>query len=302
MNNILCQSEITPEQSRISENRGDCARKDFTIDTLSPNENENGSLRKRRENFLKNANQIHNGIYDYSKVDYLNNKSKIIIICYLHGEFYQTPHDHLDKCGCPKCAVIRLPQHQPKSKSSFIKDAEKVHEKRYDYSDVNYVSAHRAVVIICNKHGKFLQTPHDHLSGKKCKQCGYDERHLNNGFKWKSFVFPCGRTELVQGYESLTLSHLLKSISPNDIKVHRLEKPVIYYSWNGNTHRYFPDCYLSSSNTIIETKSDYYWNSQYEQNLAKITASLDGGYNVRVVIWNRQHTLSKDLIYDRNNI
>ena len=54
-------------------------------------------------NFLKRAREIHGDKYDYSKVEYINNRTKICIICPEHGEFWQTPHDHLDKCKCPKC-------------------------------------------------------------------------------------------------------------------------------------------------------------------------------------------------------
>lgn len=53
--------------------------------------------------FISKAKQIHGGKYDYSKAEYVNNKTKVIIICQKHGEFTQTPHDHLSGCGCPIC-------------------------------------------------------------------------------------------------------------------------------------------------------------------------------------------------------
>ena len=54
--------------------------------------------------FIEIANKKHNYVYDYSRVEYINNTSKIIIICKKHGEFQQTPQGHLSGRGCIKCA------------------------------------------------------------------------------------------------------------------------------------------------------------------------------------------------------
>ena len=54
---------------------------------------------------------------------------------------------------------------------------------------------------------------------------------------------------------------------------------------------YFPDCFVSSSNTLVETKSPWTWNLDPERNIAKISASLSAGYNVQVVIWAPDKTL-----------
>ena len=53
--------------------------------------------------FKIKANKIHNNFYDYSLVDYKNAKTKIKIICPLHGVFEQTPDNHLSGKGCSKC-------------------------------------------------------------------------------------------------------------------------------------------------------------------------------------------------------
>lgn len=62
-----------------------------------------GCARSNNEEFIIKANKIHNNIYDYSKVNYKNAKSKIEIICKKHGSFWQTPNKHLTGRGCPKC-------------------------------------------------------------------------------------------------------------------------------------------------------------------------------------------------------
>ena len=53
------------------------------------------------EEFVLKAKKIHGNKYDYSKVDYKESSEKVIIICSEHGEFKQTPNNHLKKIGCP---------------------------------------------------------------------------------------------------------------------------------------------------------------------------------------------------------
>lgn len=60
------------------------------------------------EQFIEKARQIHGDKYDYSKVEYVNNKTNVCIICPEHGEFWQTPHNHLKGKGCPICSESKL--------------------------------------------------------------------------------------------------------------------------------------------------------------------------------------------------
>ena len=55
------------------------------------------------EEFIEKAKEIHGDKYDYSKVEYINTKTKVCIICPEHGEFWQTPGSHLNGSGCPEC-------------------------------------------------------------------------------------------------------------------------------------------------------------------------------------------------------
>ena len=116
--------------------------------------------------FVKRARDIHGNKYDYSKVEYINSKTKVCIICPEHGEFWQAPYSHLNGQGCPKCAGnIKL------NTNEFINKAREVHGDKYDYSKVNYVDTHTKICIICPEHGEFWQTPADHLRGIGCPNC-----------------------------------------------------------------------------------------------------------------------------------
>lgn len=63
-----------------------------------------------------------------------------------------------------------------KTIEDFIKDAQRVHRSRYDYSRAIYVNNTIKVEIGCPDHGVFLQTPNSHLSGNGCRICGIEKR------------------------------------------------------------------------------------------------------------------------------
>jgi hypothetical protein len=89
------------------------------------------------------AKELHGDKYDYSKVDYVNSITPVLIGCPEHGFFPQLPGSHLTGSGCPKCAG------RDKTKEEFIKQAEEIHGKKYDYSDVDYKGAKTKIKIIC---------------------------------------------------------------------------------------------------------------------------------------------------------
>ena len=137
------------------------------------------------EEFIKKAQALHGDRYDYSKVDYVDNKTKVCIICPKHGEFWQIPHVHLQGKGCLNCGRERTAQFFSKSKEQFIQEAKKVHGSKYDYSKVEFVNYRTRVTIICPVHGDFTQSPTSHLQGSGCPKCGNDRTALrmsNEGF------------------------------------------------------------------------------------------------------------------------
>lgn len=58
----------------------------------------------------------------------------------------------------------------------FLEKAKLIHGDRYDYSKVNYVKGDIKVEIVCSRHGSFYQRPHDHLKGRGCPKCGYEDK------------------------------------------------------------------------------------------------------------------------------
>lgn len=62
-----------------------------------------GSVKLTTEEFIEKANSVHNGLYSYDNVDYINNNTNVNIICNKHGLFKQQPGNHLEGKGCSKC-------------------------------------------------------------------------------------------------------------------------------------------------------------------------------------------------------
>lgn len=132
--------------------------------------------------FIEKAKNVHGNKYDYSKVDYKNAYTKICIICPEHGEFFQTPHDHLKGAGCPKCGEVKKRNAKKLSTKEFIEKARKIHGNKYDYSKTEYVNTSTPVCIICPEHGEFWQTPNCHLRKQGCPQCGKEKNSVSKKY------------------------------------------------------------------------------------------------------------------------
>ena len=119
----------------------------------------------KRNNFIRKAILTHSDKYDYSNVEYINNSTKVNIVCPIHGEFKQIPNSHLSGKGCKACS------YQKSSTEDFIIKAKEKQFDKYDYSLVDYKTSKTKIKIICPIHGQFEQTPNSHLNGKGCSKC-----------------------------------------------------------------------------------------------------------------------------------
>jgi len=128
----------------------------------------NGGVKITEKEFIKHAKEIHGDNYDYSKVNYINSKTKIKIICHKHGIFEMKPNNHIgEKQGCPICGIEK----KCLTTTEFIEKAKKIHGNIYDYSLVDYKRNNIKIKIICREHGIFEQKPCGHLNGRGCSQC-----------------------------------------------------------------------------------------------------------------------------------
>ena len=129
------------------------------------------------DRFIEKANLKFENKYDYSKVNIIEKNTPITIICPMHGEFKQTPHNHLKKSGCRKCSYEQDGKSKRVSFEEFLQRAKLTHITKYDYSKVAYVDYNTNITIICPVHGEFRQTPYNHINSVSgCPKCGIIKR------------------------------------------------------------------------------------------------------------------------------
>lgn len=117
-----------------------------------------------QEKFLEEAEKVNKGGYDLSKVKYINNNTKIEVVCPVHGSYWVLPRTFLAGHKCAKC------QKKYNDTEYFKERSKEVHKDRYDYSEVEYVNSTTRVKIKCKRCGKvFMQSPNCHLSGHGCE-------------------------------------------------------------------------------------------------------------------------------------
>ena len=150
-----------------------------------------------KEEFIRKSKIKHGNKFDYSLVEYKDfNKSKINIICPIHGIINITPSQHINY-DCAKC----------KGKGKFTTDEiieqfEKVHGKLYDYSLVEYKGDSKKVKIICREHGLFEIQPNAHKKLKQgCSICGHKKSGENQRLTKEKFI---ERIENIFGKNKLT--------------------------------------------------------------------------------------------------
>ena len=144
-----------------------------------------GEFRISTDKFVERLIARHGNFYDYSRVIYAGAQTNVTIGCPEHGDFQRTPSSLLSKSAsypCHKCHLAKRGSplkgtRNPKIKNArrkILEEFECAHGGRYDYSKVDYRGVKHKVVIGCEKHGDFLQSPDGHKRGAGCPHCARD--------------------------------------------------------------------------------------------------------------------------------
>lgn len=132
------------------------------------------SKKLTKDEFIEKAIKKHGDKYDYSKVEYVNDRTKVIIICDKHGEFEQIPNTHY-RSGCGQCGIKKRSESRKTGTERIIENFfKKFGTTRFDYSEVKYIKKKSPVKIRCIEHDHiFYQTPEKHLLSKNggCTYC-----------------------------------------------------------------------------------------------------------------------------------
>jgi very-short-patch-repair endonuclease len=133
------------------------------------------------ELFIKKSIEKHGNKYDYSEVNYIDNKQKVKIKCLEHGYFEISPSNHLKGLTCIRCVNKFIGKKM--TTEEFIIRANYIHNNEFNYDNVKYVNTNTKVIITCKTHGDFEMQPNNHLNGQKCSKCS------NNNFRYTTETF-----------------------------------------------------------------------------------------------------------------
>ena len=119
------------------------------------------------EEFVQRSKAAHGDKYDYSKSKYINNNTKVEIICPRHGSFWQIPRNHFVGIGCPKCGQGTM------TREEFFAKAAELYGDRFDYSKTEFNGISKDIKIVCKRCGKELTVnARAHLESGYCYLCG----------------------------------------------------------------------------------------------------------------------------------
>lgn len=220
---------------------------------------------KTTEQFINESILIHGNLYDYSKLNYIHSEKNVTIICSKHGEFELQANQHLQGKGCQKCAI------EKRYDFDFIGESNKIHNNFYNYSKVDLIDSKTKVIIICPKHGEFLQRPNNHMSGQGCPQCA-------NGKSTSK-----AELEIVEFLKSLNISNIIQS------------------SRNIIPNRQELDIYLPDFNLAIEFNGLYWHNEDFQKDnyhLQKLNVCLENNINL-IQIFEDEWVKNQEIVKSR---
>lgn len=220
-------------------------------------------LEKKHLQFVNTASSVHEGRYDYSKTVFENAKKKVIITCPTHGDFLQTPQQHLSLNGCPKCAG-RMTQ------AEFIERANTVHDGVYAYSKTEYHNVNKHITITCKEHGDYVIIAALHLSGSGCPNC----IRARSSKKEKEWIASLGSEILVEHRLTLTDGTIVfpDGFDPVSNTIYEFHGDY----WHGNPVVYDQD--------KVSQKHQMTFGELYQRTLDRTQKLRDHGYTV-VEMW-----------------
>jgi G:T-mismatch repair DNA endonuclease (very short patch repair protein) len=224
-----------------------------------------------KEQFIEKSIKVHRNTYDYTKVEYNNNNTKVIIICKEHGDFEQTPQGHLSGRGCIKCAN----KHQHTTEE-WIQLAQQLHGNIYDYSNVKYISANDTICITCKLHGNFEQLPRVHLRPNGCYKCS-QKSYSKKQIQW---------LECISKIKGIQIQHAMNeseyTIPTTNLKADGFCKETnTIYEFHGDFWHGNPKLYNSEHINPVNKKT---FGELYQHTIARELQIKELGYNL-IVLW-----------------
>jgi|GEM_PF-1105460 len=127
--------------------------------------------------FIKKAKMLHGKKFDYSRVEYVNNTTPVLIECPDHGALWQVPATHLrkGKHGCKECGrEWQSKDTLRKRTEAFFKSCEEKHGDKFDYSETKFDTLDGKIDFVCSKHGHQQMQARLHLGVAGCRECAME--------------------------------------------------------------------------------------------------------------------------------
>lgn len=121
--------------------------------------------------WIEECTKVHKGKYDYSKSEYINSKSKVLVICPEHGEFWTVAHDHKSGHGCMKCKNQLQGELSSMPYSEFLSRSIAQFGDKFEFSG-GYKNTSSNINIKCLDCGHVVtKRANSHLQSKGCPAC-----------------------------------------------------------------------------------------------------------------------------------
>lgn len=226
-------------------------------------------IKSNKKDFIKKSKNIFGMIYNYDKVNYVNNKTHVIISCKKHGDFLKRPDMHLQGQGCPRCS-------KTKNFEDFKNKSNKIFNNKYKYEYFDWKNNKEYVKVICPEHGYFYQEINYHLNGYGCPKCNKNIINKDKFIKKSKEIHK-------NKYDYSKLN--FKNLNNNGIiicPIHGEFVQLLNYHYNGNG---CPKCagkeitninFLKKVNEIHNNKYEYFSEYVNSKTKIKIKCKLHG--------------------------
>lgn len=118
-------------------------------------------------------------------------------------------------------------------------------------------------------------------------------KNMKSQYRLKQFKLPSGKIINIMGYEPQAIGWLLKNgYSEDDLMFSSIK--TVKYEFEGKNHFYRADLFMPSTNTLIEVKSTWTLKADLEKNNAKITGSVEAGFNHWLLVLDKSGNLIEE--------
>ncbi|MBP5724030.1 MAG: hypothetical protein J6X18_10725 [Bacteroidales bacterium] len=154
---------------------------------------------ERKRAFIEKAREVHGDKYDYSEVEYVNNRTPVKIIdknCPENPVFYQSPTNHLNGQGNPYYRSSRISNTKHMKWEELYERLKASHPgENLEYPEQDVKNFHDKIRIIDHdlrpdgtEYGEYIQEVNAHLKGSGHPQKAIDRSAQNQRYATEEFI------------------------------------------------------------------------------------------------------------------